>query len=114
MFGLNELIFLLGCLSQVYTYLSQFQIITGIDVISLLVNNQLNPALINLIIHTVSSNAVNMTTEISLSDRDLWDLLSYVISVSNGNIISAELLDSLGLYNNSIVAYLISFGFRIL
>jgi hypothetical protein len=114
MFGLNELLYILGCLSQVYTYLYQFQLITGIDVFSLLLNNQFNPALINLIIHTVNSNALNTSTVISLSDRDLWDLLSYVISISNGNIISAELLDSLGLYNNSIIAYLISFGFRII
>ena len=88
--------------------------ITGIDVMSLLLNNQLSSGQMNLIFNFVNAHLQNIASEITLSDSDLWELLRYVIQESgNSNIINAEILISFGLYTNSILAYLISFGFII-
>jgi len=114
MLDLNFLAAVLDLCVQSYAYCNIFQSITGIDVLSSLANNQLNVQLMYLIINAVNANSVNMASQISLSDIDLWELLRYAIQESgNTNIISAELLQSLGLYTNSILAYLISFGYII-
>lgn len=114
MFDLNTLIIILGLCSQSFSYFNYFQIMTGIDVMSLLINNQLSTGQMNLIINFVNTQLQNIASEITLSDSDLWELLKYVIEESgNGNIISADLLVSMGLYTNSILAYLNAFGFII-
>jgi|ERR1700679_164310 len=100
--------------AKTFAYCSEFQMMTGIDVISLLINNQLSIEAMNIIVNTVNTNMLNLATNIPLNDADLWELLRYVIQESgNTHIISAQLLIDLGLYTNSIIAYLISFGYII-
>ncbi len=104
----------LGMCAKSFGYLNYYQMITGVDVMSILINNQLSIELMYTIFNTVNTHMLNIASEISLSDNDLWELLRYVIQESgNSNIISAELLTDLGLYTNSIIAYLTSFGYII-
>lgn len=104
----------LSMCAKVFSYCTQFQMMTGIDVMSLLINNQLSHEAMIIIVQTVNSNMLNIATNIPLNDADLWELLRYVIQESgNSNIISAQLLIDLGLFTNSIIAYLISFGYII-
>jgi hypothetical protein len=106
---------LYGCTKALF-YLNYYQAITGIDVISLIGNNP--AALQNIlvvVIQTVHSHMSSMSTEVFLSDDDLWGMISYVIrECSDGDNIRAETLVELGLNTNSIIAYLISIGFTIL
>lgn len=115
LFDLNTVFEILTLCAKTFTILHQFQIITGIDVIPLFLNNQLSVEMLQIIINTVNTFAtLNVTSEISLADQDLWELLRYAIQESgNTNIVSAEILDSLGLYTNSIIAYLNSFGYSV-
>jgi len=109
------LVFSVVCMcAKTFYYCTEFQMITGIDAVSLLLNNQLTIEAMNIIVNTVNTNMLNLATNIALNDADLWELLRYVIQESgNTNIISAQLLIDLGLYTNSIIAYLISFGYII-
>jgi hypothetical protein len=114
MMFINTIITIIDFCGQSFAYCNYYQMITGIDVLSMLENNQLSIETMNIIINTVNTHMVNIASEISLTDADLWELLRYVIQESgNTNIISAELLESLGLYTNSIIAYLNIFGYII-
>jgi len=85
---------------QTYVICSQYQTVTGIDLLGALPQ--------------VQAQVQDFTREVFLSDTDLWELLRFVIEqASPGNIISAELLVSLGLYTNSVIAYLNLFGYII-
>jgi hypothetical protein len=112
--NINTVVTIVDLCAQSFNYCNYFQMVTGIDVISLLTNNQISASTMCLIINTVNGQLQNITTDISLTDADLWELLKYVIEQSgNTNIIRAELLESLGLYTNSVIAYLTEFGYRI-
>ena len=108
------LIVALKSIAHVYSYCAHYQMITGIDVLSMLANNQISIETMQFIISTVNTHLLNIASEVSLTDVDLWELLKYAIQESgNTNIIRAEILQELGLYTNSIIAYLISFGYII-
>ena len=108
------LIVALKSFAQLYSYLNYYQMITGIDVLSMLLNNQISIETMQFIINTVNTHMLNIASEVSLTDVDLWELLRYAIQESgNTNIVRAEILQELGLYTNSIIAYLISFGYII-
>jgi hypothetical protein len=54
------------------------------------------------------------TTEVELNDADLNELLQIVFAeIGNSNIISVELLQSLGLYTNTVVSALEALGYII-
>src|ERR1700688_4487422 len=100
------LIVALKSIAHVYSYCAHYQMITGIDVLSMLANNQISIETMQFIISTVNTHLLNIASEVSLTDVDLWELLKYAIQESgNTNIIRAEILQELGLYTNSIIAY---------
>jgi hypothetical protein len=54
------------------------------------------------------------TTMVELSDAELNELLQIVFAeIGNSHLISVELLQSLGLYTNTVVSYLESLGYII-
>ena len=113
----SEQLYLAGAIAiaclDVFVYMSQYYVFTGIDV-SYMTYDQVTRESMAHIVNTMSSHLQNGNTEVFLSDRDLWELLSFVIDVSgNGNTISAELLTSLGLYTDSVLAYLEFLGYLI-
>ena len=64
-------------------------------------------------------NSLESTTEVFLSDADLVEAISPIMENSindypNTRLISSNLLQTLGLYTNSVIAYLMSLGFKIL
>jgi hypothetical protein len=103
---------LLTC-AKTFAIFEQYRMITGIDLLSDTIFNQLSAESLSLI-NNVISQAQEITTEVFLPDIDLWELLRYAVETAgNSNIISAELLESLGLYTNSVIAYLNLFGYII-
>jgi hypothetical protein len=64
-------------------------------------------------VSTVNSSATH-TTVVNLSDDELHSLLDFVFAQSgNSNIISRELLISLGLHTSTVINYLQSLGYII-
>jgi hypothetical protein len=97
-------------------YCDIYQLITGIDVIQLILNNPAeSQAILTTVINTVNALYQQMPVEVFLTDTDLWELLNYAILESgSGDVISAQILRELGLYSNSIIAHLISLGYTII
>jgi hypothetical protein len=61
-----------------------------------------------------NNNYEGATTMVELSDAELNELLQIVFAeIGNSNLISVELLQSLGLYTNTVVSYLESLGYII-
>ena len=102
--------------ANTFYYCDLYQIITGIDVYSLVANNPADiQTIMAVVFNTVHAVYREIPTEVFLQDSDLWELLNYAIQESgSGNVISAQILRELGLYSNSIIAYLISLGFSII
>jgi hypothetical protein len=101
--------------AHTYSILYYYQMITGAEVLPMLANNQLSIEAFQFIAYIVNQHMVNAPSVVPLIDVDLWQLLNIVIQESgNTNIIRAEVLQEFGLYTNSVIAYLISFGFRII
>ena len=85
---------------QTFVICSQYQTLTGIDLLDALAQTQ--------------APVQDITREVFLSDTDLWELLRHVTEqASPTNVISGELLESLGLYTNSVISYLNLFGYII-
>ena len=100
--------------AQPFAYCYYYQLTTGIPVLSHILNNDFSRERMLEVINTVNSILQNISTEVSLSDIDLGELLTYAIEASgNTNIVSVEVLQSLGLYTDSIIAYLNLFGYLI-
>lgn len=71
--------------------------------------------LVLLMRFTNINTAAQASTEVSLSDADLNELLQVVFDqIGDSNEISAALLDSLGLYTPTVVEYLTQLGYIII
>jgi hypothetical protein len=102
------------CAHTVY-YFDLYQIITHIDAWALIAHNPTEIASITTtVIQTVTYALRDVPTEVFLSDSDMLDLLNYAIEqCGGGNVISADLLRQLGLFNNSVLTFLLNLGYSI-
>lgn len=97
-------------------YFDLFQIITHIDAWALIANNPTEiVSITTTVIQTVNYAIRDIPTEVFLSDNDVLDLLNYAIEqCGGGSIISANLLRELGLFNSSILHFLLELGYSII
>jgi hypothetical protein len=103
------------CASTVY-YFDLYQIITHIDAWALIANNPTEiVSITTTVFQTVTYAFRDIPTEVFLSDGEVLDLLNYAIEqCGGGDIISADLLRALGLFNNSVLTFLLNLGYSIL
>lgn len=101
--------------AKTLSYCDIYQAITGIDVLSLMANNPAElETLLLVVVHVVNESLLNVPTEVFLSDSELMDLINYAISASGGGqVVSAQILRELGLFQNSIIAYILTLGYSI-
>lgn len=102
--------------SQTIAYCDIYQVLTGIDVLSLIAHNPAEmQTLLSAVMHTVGESFLSISTEVFLNDSDLMDLINYAITESgSGQVISAQILRELGLFQNSIIAFILSNGYSII
>jgi hypothetical protein len=89
------------------------KIFTAVHIISNIVSNQLRLQFLRLsLVGAIVPHT--QTTTVEVTDEELRELLEIIlIEVGNNNMISAEYLQSLGLFTNTVVAYLEALGYII-
>lgn len=102
--------------AKTLAYCDIYQTLTGIDVLSLMANNPAElETLLLVVVHVVNESLLSVSTEVFLSDSELMDLINYAVSVSgDGQVVSAQILRELGLFQNSIIAYILTLGYSII
>jgi hypothetical protein len=92
---------------------NKIQIFTAVKNISNIVSNELRLQFLRLsLVGAVVPHVPSTTVEVT--DDELRELLEIIlIEIGNTNMISAEYLASLGLYTNTVIAYLEALGYII-
>lgn len=97
--------------------LGDLNLVNNVATTSTSILNSVNPQSLTPFVNS-ASNIAETTTEVFLSDADLNQLLAPIIEQSINQtpltrLINSGVLKSLGLFNNSVLAYLINLGFTI-
>ena len=102
--------------TKTISYCDIYQVLTGIDALSLIANNPVEmEAILTAVINTVNDALLNHSTEVFLSDSDLIELINYaLIESGSGQAISAQILRELGLFTNSVIAIILQLGYSIM
>jgi hypothetical protein len=109
----------------IYFLINKNNIFTAVHIISNIVSNELRYNYLKLALgpittaivpykKTTQTTSTTSTTEVELTDEELMELLEVVFNeVGNRNMISAEYLQSLGLYTQTVISYLEALGYII-